>query len=56
MDNCDINDKVRVSTFIQLEFSNCKTIDEVVQKYTEINKSIENAFLERLNELIKDKE
>ena len=35
---------------------NCGINDEVVKKYTKINKSIENAFLERLNELIKDKE
>lgn len=56
MENCGINEEVGVSTFIQMEFSNCKTIDEVVKKYTKINKSIENAFLERLNELIKDKE
>ena len=56
MENCGINDEVGVSTFIQMEFLNCKTIDEVVKKYTKINKSIENAFLERLNELIKDKE
>ena len=35
MNDCGINNNTRISSFIQNEFSNCKTIDEVIKKYSE---------------------